>query len=90
MPDIAKEIEKEKNRLSRLAAPVPTLAHAADSFLVKRGNGLSIIAGYHWFDDWGRDTLISLPGLLLATWRFEDAKSILITFAGIMKEKRTI
>ncbi|MEX1326960.1 MAG: amylo-alpha-1,6-glucosidase, partial [Desulfobacterales bacterium] len=37
----------------------------------------TIIAGYHWFTDWGRDTMIALPGLTLATGRFDDAKKIL-------------
>ncbi|WP_460555737.1 amylo-alpha-1,6-glucosidase [Ferruginibacter profundus] len=55
---------------------------AADQFIVKRGDNLkTIIAGYHWFTDWGRDTMISLPGLCLSTGRFEDAKKILSAFA---------
>ncbi|HEX5170147.1 MAG TPA: amylo-alpha-1,6-glucosidase [Cyclobacteriaceae bacterium] len=55
---------------------------AADQFVVKRGSGLeTIIAGYHWFSDWGRDTMISLPGICLATGRFDDAKKILKAFA---------
>lgn len=59
------------------------LVLAADQFIVKRGEGLkTIIAGYHWFADWGRDTMISLPGLCLSTGRFEDAKKILAAFAG--------
>lgn len=58
------------------------LIQAADSFIVKRASTKkkSIIAGYHWFDDWGRDALISLPGLALVTGRFEDAQEILLTF----------
>ncbi|MDH5450620.1 MAG: amylo-alpha-1,6-glucosidase, partial [Candidatus Bathyarchaeota archaeon] len=54
----------------------------ADSFIVKRlsTQTKSVIAGYHWFEDWGRDSLISLPGLTLVTGRFEDAKEILLTF----------
>jgi len=48
---------------------------AADQFIVKRGTDLkTVIAGYHWFTDWGRDTMISLPGLCLSTGRYEDAK----------------
>jgi predicted glycogen debranching enzyme len=43
--------------------------------------GATIIAGYHWFTDWGRDTMISLPGLCLSTGRFDDAKKILSVFA---------
>ena len=58
------------------------LTLAADQFIVKRGEYLkTIIAGYHWFTDWGRDTMISLPGLCLSTGRFEDAKKILAAFA---------
>lgn len=58
------------------------LAISADSFLVKRMDGLfTIIAGYHWFWDWGRDALISLPGLTLTRGRFKEAKDILLTFA---------
>jgi predicted glycogen debranching enzyme len=55
---------------------------AADSFIVHRKstNMKSVIAGYHWFEDWGRDSLISLPGLTLVTGRFQDAKEILLTF----------
>ena len=69
-----------------LLAPLPDLARAADAFLVKRGQGKSIIAGYHWFDDWGRDAMISLPGLLLCTGRFEDARLVLKSFAAAMKD----
>lgn len=62
------------------------LVLAADQFIVERPlperpDGKTIIAGYHWFSDWGRDTMISLPGLTLATGRPEIARSILLTFA---------
>jgi predicted glycogen debranching enzyme len=50
---------------------------AADQFLIERDDKKTIIAGYHWFTDWGRDTMIALPGLCLATGRFDDAKEIL-------------
>jgi predicted glycogen debranching enzyme len=58
------------------------LIQAADSFVVKRASTekKSVIAGYHWFDDWGRDSLISLPGLTLVTGKFRDAQEILLTF----------
>jgi len=58
------------------------LVLAADSFIVNRKSvgGKSVIAGYHWFEDWGRDSLISLPGLTLITGRFDDAREILLTF----------
>jgi predicted glycogen debranching enzyme len=55
---------------------------AADQFIVKRDEDLkTVIAGYHWFTDWGRDTMISLPGLCLSTGRYEDAKKIIAAFA---------
>ena len=59
------------------------LVTAADQFLVRRDStaGTTVIAGYHWFGDWGRDTMISLPGLALTTRRFDEAAQILRTFA---------
>jgi predicted glycogen debranching enzyme len=63
------------------------LTLAADQFIVRRPSaadpdGLSIIAGYPWFGDWGRDTMIALPGLTLATGRTDAAAKILRTFAN--------
>ncbi len=61
---------------------VRQLILAADQFVVKRDDKLkTIIAGYHWFTDWGRDTMISLHGICLTTKRFDDAKKILSAFA---------
>jgi predicted glycogen debranching enzyme len=65
---------------------LPQLVLAADQFVVKRvlpdfPDGRSIIAGYHWFADWGRDTMIALPGLTLATGRADVARQILLAFA---------
>jgi predicted glycogen debranching enzyme len=57
------------------------LVLAADQFIVSRGTGKTVIAGYHWFSDWGRDTMIALPGLTLSTGRPEIAKSILTEFS---------
>jgi predicted glycogen debranching enzyme len=63
------------------------LALAADQFIVRRGDELkTIIAGYHWFSDWGRDTMIALPGLCLVTGRFDDARKILKAFADSVSE----
>jgi predicted glycogen debranching enzyme len=79
----------EIERRDRVLAPtpssdplIPLLARAADRFMVRRGSQTTVIAGYHWFGDWGRDTMIALPGLTLATGRYEVAKSILLAFAG--------
>jgi predicted glycogen debranching enzyme len=74
----------------RSAEPVPgwieQLTLAADQFIVRRAtrgdpDGCSVIAGYPWFGDWGRDTMIALPGLTLATGRLDVARAILTTFA---------
>jgi predicted glycogen debranching enzyme len=62
------------------------LALAADQFVVKREKLKTVIAGYHWFCDWGRDTMISLPGLCLTTGRFDDAKKIIKSFAESISE----
>lgn len=62
------------------------LVQAADQFIVERGTGNTVIAGYHWFSDWGRDTMIALNGLTLATNRTEIAKSILIEFSKHISE----
>lgn len=68
---------------------VRRLVLAADQFIVRRTRsdgsvGHSVIAGYHWFADWGRDTMISLRGLALTTGRPEIAKSILMSFADVV------
>ena len=71
------------NKNKRISDVENTLLLAADQFVVRRDKQLkTIIAGYHWFGDWGRDTMISLPGLTLTTKRFEDAKKILKSFTN--------
>ncbi len=67
------------------------LVRAADQFIVRRRISesqisTSILAGYHWFADWGRDTFISLPGLLLETGRFSEAREVLVTFGSVLNE----
>ncbi|CDG34798.1 glycogen debranching protein [Acetivibrio thermocellus BC1] len=93
--DGLKIIEKEKKRLKKLASKAgykdelaKKLVLAADKFIVHREstNAKTVIAGYPWFTDWGRDTMISLAGLTLATRRFEDAKEILYTFSKYVKD----
>lgn len=82
-------------RLERLASrfeedDLRALASASDDFLVVRVVGgescMSVIAGYPWFADWGRDTMIALPGLLLVTGRHEEALSTLRTYARHVSE----
>ena len=58
------------------------LHRAADAYIVQRGEGKTIIAGYPWFADWGRDTLIALRGLCLATGRLDDARNILLAWSA--------
>jgi len=80
-----KEVTRKKVLLNKQPdnAIVKQLVLASDQFIVKRDENLkTIIAGYHWFTDWGRDTMISLPGLCLVTNRFDDAKKIIAAFAN--------
>lgn len=71
-----------KNKLAQ------TLVRSADKFLSNREStdGLTILAGFPFFEDWGRDTMIALPGICISTGRFESAKSILRTFAFYEKD----
>ena len=78
------EIERRATLLQRAPRPDPlvsSLMLASDAFVVRRGPGRSVIAGYPWFADWGRDAMITLPGLTLVTGHPEIAKSILQAFA---------
>lgn len=88
-------VNKEKERQQQLLELagytddfIQKLVLAADDFIVYRASTgrKSIIAGYPWFNDWGRDAMIALPGLTLCTRRFQDARDILATFAEHTKE----
>ena len=69
----------------------PTLFdRAAEAYLVRRGEGRTIVAGYPWFTDWGRDTFIAVRGLCLATGRLADARDILVEWAGAVSEGMTL
>ncbi len=84
-----REIERRENLIKIADANddfTQQLVLAADQFIVSRGAGKTIIAGYHWFSDWGRDTMIALNGLTLATNRPEIAKSILLEFSNHISE----
>jgi predicted glycogen debranching enzyme len=69
------------------SSPLSQLVLAADQFIVARGErDRTVIAGYPWFGDWGRDTMIALPGLTLTTRRYQAAAGILRTFAKFVSE----
>jgi predicted glycogen debranching enzyme len=83
-PQLAQEIrEREQARRSSRGS---ALERAGDAYLVKRGAGQTIIAGYPWFGDWGRDTFIALRGLCLATERWSQAAQILLAWAGAVSQ----
>ncbi len=63
---------------------VRALMAAADQYIVARGDQKTVIAGYPWFADWGRDTMISLPGLCLTTGRSDVARQVLLAFAKVV------
>jgi predicted glycogen debranching enzyme len=87
--DVVKRERQRRRDVVKAAGTIPpsqptlrALVTAADAFVVQRENGVSMIAGYHWFTDWTRDSMISLPGLLLATGRLGDARELLRVFAS--------
>jgi predicted glycogen debranching enzyme len=70
---------------------IEKLSRAANDFVVFRKSpdgkpGTTVIAGYPWFSDWGRDTMISLPGLMLVTGRFKEAREVLCVFAQYVSQ----
>ena len=65
---------------------VLALWRATGAYLADRGPGKTVIAGYPWFADWGRDTFISLPGLCLVTGRFDAARQVIEAFAPHVSE----
>jgi predicted glycogen debranching enzyme len=73
----------EADRRSALGT---SLDRAVDAYLAQRGRGRTIIAGYPWFTDWGRDTFIAIRGLCIATGRLADAREILVEWAGAVSE----
>lgn len=83
-------VKKARSFLSykKQDAVLDRLVLAADDFLAERRstNAKTILAGYPWFSDWGRDAMISLPGLLLSTGRMEEAKEVLDTFSRVIKD----
>jgi predicted glycogen debranching enzyme len=97
---VAAELSRRRTLMQNASIGMPELVLAADQFLITpvgrqedaaraRAAGdepLTVIAGYHWFTDWGRDTMISLEGLTLATGRLQEASWILRTFAHYVRD----
>jgi predicted glycogen debranching enzyme len=73
----------EKRRRAGFASRIH---RSADAYIVRRGEGSTIVAGYPWFSDWGRDTFIALRGLCIAGGRLREAKQILLQWAGAVSE----
>src|SRR5947209_5112012 len=73
----------EQARRNYFSTPIE---RSADAYLVQRGKGKTLIAGYPWFGDWGRDTFIALRGLCIATGHLEEARDILLQWAGTVSE----
>jgi len=71
---------------ARRAAAPSALARAAAAYRVVRGEGQTIIAGYPWFTDWGRDTFIALRGLVLGLGDLAGAEAILVAWSGTVSE----
>jgi predicted glycogen debranching enzyme len=82
----ASEAESLKTDETGRRAPSNSLTAAAGQFIVRRGPLHTVIAGYPWFADWARDTMIALPGLTLATGRFDLAREILLAFAACLDQ----
>jgi predicted glycogen debranching enzyme len=89
VPDVTRLVtdlrEGERARRAALTSTSP-LHRAADAYLVRRGAGRTLVAGYPWFTDWGRDTFIALRGLCLSAGRLDDARDILVEWAGTVSE----
>jgi predicted glycogen debranching enzyme len=80
-------LEGLRSSEARRRAAFPSRLHrAADAYLVRRGSGRTVVAGYPWFSDWGRDTFFALRGLCLATGSLEVAREILLEWAGAVSE----
>jgi predicted glycogen debranching enzyme len=81
---LAKKFRSTEQRRRR---KFPSRLHrSADDYVVTRGAGKTIVAGYPWFTDWGRDTFIALRGICLATGRLDEARDILLEWAGAVSE----
>ena len=80
LPALRADEERRRGRLDT------RFAHAADLYLARGGRGLTILAGYPWFSDWGRDTFIAIRGLCLAAGHFDQAREILLAWTSAVSE----
>jgi predicted glycogen debranching enzyme len=88
-PTTPVDVEVDRARRAerdRRGAATDALDRAASAYFVRRGNGQTIVAGYPWFTDWGRDTFIAIRGLCLATGRLRDARDILLQWSNAVSE----
>jgi len=94
---LEQEVQRRKNLLERFYEQhksvsvddwLSWLALATDLFTVRCLDEAqrAVIAGYHWFDVWGRDAFVSLPGLILVTGRYDDARKVFLTFNKHLKD----
>lgn len=90
---VTQVMDAERRRRDTLVTSAPTedeLTHrlwvASNAFLVKRAARQTVIAGYPWFADWGRDTFVALPGLCLVTGRYEVARQVIEAFASYVSQ----
>jgi predicted glycogen debranching enzyme len=84
-PSEVAQMLADKERGRRAAFP-GRMERSADAYLVRRTGGSTLVAGYPWFTDWGRDTFIAVRGLCLATGRYDDARQILLAWADAVSE----
>jgi predicted glycogen debranching enzyme len=73
----------EQQRRDKLGS---RLHRSADAYVVSRNEGRTILAGFPWFTDWGRDTFIAMRGLLIASNRLDEAEAILLEWSGTLSE----
>ena len=91
--DVTQAIEDERLRRDGVLKSIPggdvlmrRLWAATGAYLVRRGARQTVVAGYPWFADWGRDTFIALPGLCLVTGRYDVARQVIEAFASYVSQ----
>ncbi|NPT37033.1 amylo-alpha-1,6-glucosidase [Paraburkholderia xenovorans] len=85
-PALAHATELARIEQQRRKALGSRLQRSADAYVVERNEGRTILAGFPWFTDWGRDTFIAMRGLLIASGRLDDAEAILLEWSGTLSE----